>query len=67
MKANCEQALSRTFVRHEVIDEITSCLTSDEQNTLVAYLERLHEKALAKAVAYPPLPDSYASRMGAAN
>jgi hypothetical protein len=40
---------------------------SDDLDTLKAYLERLHEKALAKAVAYPPLPDSYASRMGAAN
>jgi hypothetical protein len=55
MKANGEETLSRTFARHEVIDEITSCLTPDEQ------------KALAKGAAYPRLPVPYASRMGIAD
>jgi len=67
LTAKGEEALSRTYTRHEVIDEITSCLTPDEQNTLRAYLERLQERALAKAVAYPPLPAPYASKMGLAD
>jgi len=67
LTAKGEEALSRTFARHEVIDGITSCLTPDEQNTLRACLERLQEKALAKAMAYPPLPAPYASKMGVAD
>jgi len=63
MKTNGEEAPSRTFARHEVIAGITSCVTADGQNTLVAYLERLQEKALAKGAACRRLPVPYAFRM----
>jgi DNA-binding MarR family transcriptional regulator len=67
LTAKGEEALSRTFDKHEVIDDIMSSLTPDEQNMLRAFLERLQERALAKSAAYPPLPAPYASKMGIAD
>jgi DNA-binding MarR family transcriptional regulator len=67
LTARGEEALGRTYARREVIDRIASSLTPAEQDTLREYLERLQEEALAKAMAYPPLPAPYASRMGLAD
>jgi DNA-binding MarR family transcriptional regulator len=67
LTAKGEEALSRTYIRHEVIDEIASCLSPDEQNALIGYLERLQERALAKSAAYVPLPAPFASKTGIAD
>jgi DNA-binding MarR family transcriptional regulator len=67
LTAKGEEALGRTLARRDAIDRITSCLAPDELKTLTECLERLHERALARAAAYPPLPAPYASRIGMAD
>lgn len=59
-----EDAFRRTFERYEVFDEISSCLSPEEQDKLKEYLKRLREAAIAKSALYPPLPGPLASRLG---
>jgi len=59
-----EDAFRRTFERYEAFDEISSCLSSEELDTLKGYLKRLREQAIAKSALYPPLPGPLASMLG---
>lgn len=59
-----EDAFRRTFERYEVFDEISSCLSSEELETLKECLKRLREQAIAKSALYPPLPSPLASMLG---
>ena len=59
-----EDAFRCTFERYEVFDEIRSCLSSEELDTLKEYLKRLREQAIAKGALYPPLPGPLASMLG---
>ncbi len=51
-----DEAVIWTLERNEVIDEIMSCLSQDEQNNLKEYLMKLREKAVTKGALYSPFP-----------
>jgi DNA-binding MarR family transcriptional regulator len=57
------EALTLTFERNEVIDEIMSCLSRDEQKNLVNYLKKLREKAVTKGALYSPFPGPVAATL----
>ena len=59
-----EDAFRRAFERNEVFDEITSCLSPEELDTLKEYLRRLREQAIAKGALYQRLPGPLASILG---
>jgi DNA-binding MarR family transcriptional regulator len=57
------EALNRTLERNEVIDEIMSCLSRDEQKNLIKYLRKLREKAVTKGALYSPFPGPVAATL----
>jgi DNA-binding MarR family transcriptional regulator len=59
-----EDALKRSLERNEVVDEIMSCLSSDERDYLIACLQKLREKAVTKGALYSPFPAPMASKLG---
>lgn len=59
-----EDAYHRMYERYEVLDEISTCLSSEERETFEDYLKRLREKAIAKSALYPPLPNPLGSMLG---
>lgn len=61
---NGKEVLTCTSARHEVIDDITSCVTPNEQHALGNDMKRLQERELAEAFGDPPVPACHASNSG---
>ncbi|MCP4579007.1 MAG: MarR family transcriptional regulator [Deltaproteobacteria bacterium] len=59
-----EEDLRRSLERHEIIDEIVSVLSEDEQSSLSGCLKKLRDAARAKAAVSIRLPEPIAKKLG---
>lgn len=59
-----EDIFQQAYERYEVHDEIVSCLSPEERDSLKQCLAKLREKAIARSAQYPALPGPLASILG---